>query len=129
MKRKTPMKRRGKRTILREKMNAKVNILWEQLGINSCEIRLQNCMGRFGLSHAHSRKSRDLRTESDWMECAAACSWCHHILDFEMSHDQMYKAVTDAIARRQPTERGLEGTPGAGAKAAAESFPLQLTRK
>jgi hypothetical protein len=88
----------GPRTQLRAKHNAKLN----KLGIRHCEVRISpHCAGNRMLTWAHSKKSRFLVNDTDWMTAARCCLPCHDVLDNEMSHAQMEREVKTAIAKRK----------------------------
>lgn len=85
------------------------------LGINYCELRLEGCMGRFGLAFAHSKKRNYIATEPkerarEMREVVKACSACHHFIEHptreqleptgENAHEYMYRIVTEAIKHR-----------------------------
>ena len=95
----SPIKRSGKRTAKRRAINQRLKKLWEAAGITSCELRLPGCLGSWAMGAAHSKKSRFLITDEDWMEAALSCCKCHETIE-AWSHEEMHKAVTDAIARR-----------------------------
>lgn len=90
----------GPRTKKRRAMNLRLKKLLLSLGITACEIKLPGCLRNFALSFAHSKKSRFLITEEDWMEAALACAACHDKLDNRMSHEEMNSLVKAAIANR-----------------------------
>lgn len=90
----------GKRTLKRRAMNARLKKeVGDRLGIKSCEIKLDGCLMDFAMSWAHSRKSRFLVTDEDWMHAALACCYCHDKIE-AMSHEAMFKKVSDAIDKR-----------------------------
>ncbi len=93
------MNRSGPRTRKRAAMNAKLKARSVKLGIFSCELRLPGCMGNQFLSWAHSKKSRFLVTDEDWMEAVLSCQSCHARIEGS-GHEPMKRAVLDAIARR-----------------------------
>jgi hypothetical protein len=90
------MKRIGKRGRLRQQMNAK---LAKETQVTWCELRVSaECNGHRD-SWAHSKKSRFLVTESDWMEAAGCCLPCHMMAE-ALSHEAMKELVIAAINRR-----------------------------
>ena len=90
------MPKTGKRTKKRQAMNRRLN----HLGINFCEIAISGtCVGSIMLSWAHSKKSRFLVTDEDWMEAARCCIPCHEKIE-AMSHADMEAMVKKAIAGR-----------------------------
>jgi hypothetical protein len=91
-----PLPRSGKRSRKRQEMNAKLN----GLDIQHCEIRRPGCWGRNGLTWAHARKSRFLVTDADWLTAARACISCHNAIE-ALSHSEMERIITEAIAKRQ----------------------------
>lgn len=80
-------------------MNKRLKARSEALGITSCELKEEGCLRTWALSWAHSKKSRFIVTDEDWMEAVLACPHCHAKIE-AMSHDEMYAKVTEAIARR-----------------------------
>jgi hypothetical protein len=96
----SPLNKVGKRTKHRWSINARLKHLWEELGITSCELRLPGCVGTFAMGAAHSKKSRFLITDADWMHACLACTHCHQLIE-AWPHDQMFKVVSDAIDRRE----------------------------
>lgn len=93
---KKPMKKHGKRTAKRQAMNRKLN----ELGIDRCEIRIPGkCVDSILLSWAHSKKSRFLITDEDWMTAARSCAQCHLIIE-SGCHAEMERIVLEAIAKR-----------------------------
>lgn len=89
----------GKRTKKRIAMNARLKKMAEAKGIHQCEVRLDGCLKTWALTWAHSKKSRFIVTDDEWMEAALACVHCHDKIE-AMPHDQMYKIVTEAINNR-----------------------------
>lgn len=64
-----------------------------------CEIRLPGCT-LYGTDWAHSLKGSKIRGEQ-WEEAARSCRKCHDQMDNQgMPHAEMYRLVTEAIARR-----------------------------
>lgn len=90
----------GKRTLKRQAMNKRLKKLFiEKSYPQTCELKLQGCLGTWALTWAHSKKSRFLITDDDWMEAALACVHCHNIIEAK-SHEEMFNHVTTAINRR-----------------------------
>ena len=83
-------------------MSQKLKALLEPLGITSCELRMKGCLGSWVLSMAHSRKSRFLTDDEKWMHACLACNSCHDKVE-AMSHEEMFRLVSDAIAKRGTT--------------------------
>lgn len=76
--------------------------LYEELaaqGIVSCELhgRFGECTHNMFLSLAHSRKRRDIKTESDMREVILCCVSEHQIIEYLPN---MYEIVTDIIKNR-----------------------------
>lgn len=90
----------GKRTLKRRAMNLRLKKMFLDRGLaQSCELNEDGCMRTFALSWAHSKKSRFILSNEDWMEAALACPHCHDKIE-AMSHDAMYEKVMGAISRR-----------------------------
>ena len=95
-----PMPKTGPRTKKRQAMNRRIDKVLSGIGIDRCEIRIQGkCVNSIMLTHAHSKKSRFLVTDGDWMEAALCCIPCHDHIE-AMPHGDMHRIVTEAIARR-----------------------------
>lgn len=94
------MNRIGKRTRKRMAMNARLKKMAVEKGICTCEVKLEGCLKNWALTWAHSKKSRFLVTDEDWMEAALCCVSCHNKIE-AMSHEEMFKKVTNAIANRK----------------------------
>jgi len=81
-------------------MNLRLKKMFLDRGLpQTCEIKLEGCLRTFALSWAHSKKSRFLIEDSDWMEAALACPHCHGKIE-AMSHEQMFEHVMKAIKAR-----------------------------
>jgi hypothetical protein len=89
----------GPRTKERRRQNKKLNENLVSIK-GFCEIKLAGCLGNRFLTWAHSKKSRFIVSDWDWQEAARACISCHRRIE-EMSHDEMHKIITTAIARRK----------------------------
>lgn len=74
---------------------------WKWNPIEYCEVRFPKCFGTYGLSPAHSRKRKDIKTKEQFFEVVAACESCHNKLDREMSHEEMERVVKEIIANRR----------------------------
>ena len=91
------MKKAGKRTAKRQAMNRKL----DQLGITRCEVRIPGkCVDSIMLTWAHSKKSRFLVSDEDWLEACRACIPCHDYIEAQ-SHEKMREAVVKAIGARK----------------------------
>lgn len=97
-----PLNRVGKSS--RSKQTAawdrELKLEWAGKGITSCEVRLEGCMGTFGLALAHSKKRRFILTKEDYWSVVAACQKCHDRLDLDMNHEEMQKTVEGIINAR-----------------------------
>ncbi len=81
-------------------MNRRLKAELTKLGIHECEIQIKGrCVRSIMLSFAHSKKSRFLITDQDWLEAALCCIPCHDVIE-ALPHDQMKEAVLAAISRR-----------------------------
>ena len=90
----------GKRTLKRRAMNARLKKRHIENGYpQECEVRLPKCQRTWALSWAHSKKSRFLITDEDWMTAVLSCQQCHNTIE-AYSHEAMAKIVLDIIARR-----------------------------
>jgi hypothetical protein len=61
---------------------------------------LPGCFGTYGLSVAHSKKRRFIRTKEEFFQVIAACQFCHQQLDEYMTHAQMEAKVLEIIENR-----------------------------
>jgi hypothetical protein len=90
----------GKRTLKRRAMNNRLAKMFIEKGYQqTCELKEDGCLRAFSLSWAHSKKSRYIVTDDDWMEAALACPHCHDKIE-AMSHEEMFEKVMSAIGRR-----------------------------
>jgi hypothetical protein len=81
-------------------MNAKLKRLFiEQGWPQECELKLPGCLKNWALTWAHSRRSRYLKTEEEWMHAALTCVNCHQAVDSK-PHKETFKIISDAINRR-----------------------------
>lgn len=76
---------------------AKLVIIYREKGIESCEVRLEKCMGKFGLSFAHRHKRVWYYDKpgllGSFNETVRACAYCHS----EMEKD---KDLTEEVFNR-----------------------------
>lgn len=56
------------------------------------------------LDLAHSKKRRFIQNELEMAEVALLCRKCHNFVEYKMSHEEMYKTITDIIKRRDGLE-------------------------
>jgi hypothetical protein len=89
-------------------MNRRLKARAMEQGVDSCEIKLPGCLRGWALSWAHSKKSRFLITDEDWMEAALACCECHKQVE-NMNHESMHRLVTEALGRRLSTVANVSG--------------------
>ena len=90
----------GPRTKKRRVMNQRLKKRHIEKGYpQSCELKLDGCLEAWALSWAHSRKSRFLQKDEDWMHACLACVSCHNKVE-AMSHDAMFAVVSRAINNR-----------------------------
>jgi len=71
------MLKKGKKTRAWEAARKRLKARYMNLGITSCEMRLKDCMGTFGLSFAHRYKRSDSRCEHTFEKTCLACASCH----------------------------------------------------
>lgn len=89
----------GKRTKKRIAANKILKERFTEWGIFYCELRYEGCWGQ-GQGFAHSKKSRFLITDQDFLEVALACNSCHNILEYS-GHQNMYEVIVDTIKKRE----------------------------
>lgn len=74
---------------------------WKAQPIEYCEVRFNECVGRYGLAPAHSLDRRDIHTKEQFFEVVAACEKCHWKLDREMPKDERLRIVRETIQKRE----------------------------
>jgi len=84
----------GKANIEARKRIAEIS---EEFGLSYCEVRLQGCLGTFGLAPAHRHKriwyKGDVDKLSDYGEWVCACAECHDKMETN-------KKLTDEVFKR-----------------------------
>jgi hypothetical protein len=70
-----------------------------RVGITKCEVKYPQCWTDDGLSFAHARKRRFLKTRADYERCALACAPCHTAIE-GLPHLEMESVVLGIIANR-----------------------------
>ncbi len=95
------LRRAGKKVKAWETERRRLKKRFQAKGITVCEFGflVHDCAVDNFLSFAHSTKRSD--PEFDIQEVAVACIPAHQILDEQMSHAEMKKAVLKAINRRE----------------------------
>lgn len=92
----------GKKAKLRETINAPNRIKFAAMGLLTvCEAKLPGCWPNGRLTWAHGKKDRKLTMEERKNLVIRCCTVCHHVLDEQMSADEMLSFVQDVIARRE----------------------------
>lgn len=69
------------------------------LGVNSCELRLDGCLGSFALGLAHSKKRMHIKTSEEMREVVLACTACHDHIE-NLPKQQMEDIVKLTILKR-----------------------------
>lgn len=100
LKRKTPIKKRGKRVLAWEKTRRALKVEFERAGIVTCEIHLEGCARNFNLSFAHAEKRRFITTQEQLEEVCLACVNCHNAIE-KSSHEAMAIVVRGTIQNRE----------------------------
>lgn len=80
LKRRTPMKKRGKKTDAWEKMRRALKPRFERAGITTCELRWPGCWKDNGLGFAHAKRRRNLKA-GELGIVILCCNYCHDALD------------------------------------------------
>lgn len=81
-------------------MNRRIDKDLKERGITTCEIRVPGkCMRSIWLTHAHSKKGRNIVTDADWLEAALCCTPCHNAIEI-LPEQEMGDIVRAAISRR-----------------------------
>lgn len=97
---KTPMKRKGKKTLAWDKVKRELKPQFERAGITTCELRRKQCTGNYFLTWAHRVKRRFITTDAELSTVVLACVNCHLEIEI-MSHAAMKREVDSVIARRE----------------------------
>lgn len=95
----TPLNRRGKKTIAWEKVRAQLKIRFERAGITTCELGYEGCLYNNFLTFAHKDKRRYLSEEELWDVCLA-CVSCHDKIE-RMPRLEMRKIVEGIMKGRR----------------------------
>lgn len=115
----------GKKAIEWYTLSKQIRAELSEKGINSCEARLDGCLGNWPLGLAHTKKRRHLSKDELGM-VALLCQYCHDTLEHG-DQKVMFSTITDIInARRKkttmlklPTITTISGPTGAGKTAFA----------
>ena len=91
----------GKRTLKRRAMNVRLKKRSLEMGITTCEVRLEGCLINWALTWAHSYKGRNITTDERWMEAVCACVACHDKIEL-MKENEMGDLIRKIIANRKP---------------------------
>lgn len=90
----------GKRNIA---ANQELKAMFAREFVDSCEVRLADCMGDFGLSFAHRHKRIWYRKKpnllSDWHQVVLACAHCHQFMEADK---ELTKYVFDDLRGVEP---------------------------
>ena len=75
----------GKRTKINIEANKKLKEIYQEKGINTCELRFDGCMYNWGLGFAHRHKRWEYIKKSerlsDFNETVLACTMCHQLIE------------------------------------------------
>lgn len=104
-KKRTPMKRVGKRTAAWDNLRAKMKVEFERAGITRCEANLTGCTGSQMLSMAHPKKRRNL-VGAEMEQCALFCLTCHDKAEV-LPESEMTAMVRGIIAARETPVRSV----------------------
>jgi hypothetical protein len=97
-KRINPIGKKGKENI---DANKQMHEMFKELGITSCEIKLENCWRDNALGYAHLDKRRFLSKE-DLITGVLACVICHQKVEV-LPREEMKKILTKIIKKRKST--------------------------
>lgn len=90
----------GKRTLKRIAMNKRLKALFIEKGYPQvCELKLDGCMKTWALQWGHSKKSRFIVTDDDWMAAALVCPSCHSKQE-ALPHAEGHAMIMAAINKR-----------------------------
>ena len=93
------------------RIRAELTKQFNLIGITRCELKLEGCVGTFGLAFAHSLKrgkipkDEPLRTEK-LMEVARLCIYCHNVIEYlpevdgKSGHVRMEEIILNIIKNR-----------------------------
>jgi len=100
MMQRSPLPKRGKRTLQWEKERAKLKVKFLSWGITSCELRYPGtCWGDNALGFAHAKKRRFLKPHELGI-VVLCCNPCHDILE-SLPADLMETEVMAMISQRK----------------------------
>lgn len=107
LKRRTGIKRRGKKTNAWEQERARLKPLFQRAGITSCEFGLPGCWRDNALGFAHPMKRRN--TPAALLHrVALACNVCHDIIE-RKPEAEMRSAVEAVISGRTEWKKAALG--------------------
>ncbi len=93
------VKKVGKRGAERKEINNKLFDFFAEKGIISCEANLEGCLKNSYLTFAHSKKSRKIHTQEDWLEVGLLCVECHSQIE-GWKADDMLSFIQEIISKR-----------------------------
>jgi hypothetical protein len=94
--RRTPLRRKGKKTLAWDSTRRKLKPLFEAASITRCEV----CGTDDGLGFAHSLPRRDIKTKEDMEEVALLCFPDHGAID-DKGHEFQFDTIRYIIANRE----------------------------
>lgn len=90
-----------KRTQINRKANIKLEALYKEKWITSCEIREVNCMGELGLSWHHRHKrvwyyDKPDSMLSEFNQTLLVCLLCHKVVEYsKWRHEYWFRRLRD----------------------------------
>ena len=75
--------KKGKKTIAWEKARKELKQAYIKLGRTDCEVRLEGCQGKWGLTFAHRYKRTDPRCKHTVKCTVLACIGCHMKIEYD----------------------------------------------
>jgi hypothetical protein len=91
----------GKKTHEWSKVRQDIYAELAEIGITSCEIRNEGCLGSFTLGLAHSLRRRFINTKEQLYETILACQKCHEYIDYKLSKDECESLIKSIIDDRK----------------------------
>lgn len=94
------MLKRGRKSLEWDQVRARLKPYFAKWGRTACEIRLpHDCTRTMFLGFAHPRKRNDLLPGEIWI-VILACTNGHNIIEYQMTHQEMFDYVWKVIKKR-----------------------------
>lgn len=92
----------GNKKVSWDTTRAKLKKKFQEMGITSCELRMNGCTPFQFLGFAHTKKRADIKTQEDLEDVVLACTNCHQKVEFGrgVTHKMMYDKLKEVISGR-----------------------------